>query len=58
MFFCGMGALWWPLGRWGVAILLASYIGASGLKKKSLNKSGAVAVRREISHCLGVKQYE
>lgn len=45
-----MGSVWWDVGRWGVAVLLASYIGASGLKKKSLNKSGAIAVRNELSH--------
>ncbi|CAM9178752.1 unnamed protein product [Scytosiphon promiscuus] len=33
----------WPLMRWGVAVVLASYIGFSGLKKKSLNESGAIA---------------
>lgn len=36
---------WWPLGRWALAAVLASYIGIGGLKKKSLNKSGAIAVR-------------
>lgn len=39
----------WPLMRWVVAIVLASYIGVSGLKKKSLNKSGAIAVRDYIT---------
>ncbi|CAM9679428.1 unnamed protein product [Pylaiella littoralis] len=34
---------WWVLGRWGLAVGLASYIGIGGLKKKSLNKSGAIA---------------
>ncbi|CAN0187332.1 unnamed protein product, partial [Hapterophycus canaliculatus] len=33
----------WPLARWGVAVVLATYIGVNGLKKKSLNKSGAIA---------------
>lgn len=41
-----MGSVWWEVGRWGVALLLASYIGANGLKKKSLKKSGAIAVRK------------
>ncbi|CAM9511862.1 unnamed protein product, partial [Ectocarpus sp. 8 AP-2014] len=36
-------AQWWPLGRWGVALVLASYMSVSGLKKKSLNRSGAMA---------------
>lgn len=38
-------AQWWPVGRWGVALVLASYMSSSGLKKKSLNRSGAMAVR-------------
>ncbi|CAM9412620.1 unnamed protein product [Laminaria digitata] len=38
-----MDSVSWDVGRWGVAVLLVSYIGASGLKKKSLNKSGAIA---------------
>lgn len=37
----------WPFGRWGVAAVLASYIGFGGLKKKSLSKSGAIAVSFE-----------
>ncbi|CAM9913702.1 unnamed protein product [Ectocarpus sp. 12 AP-2014] len=36
-------AQWWPLGRWGVALVIASYMSVSGLKKKSLNRSGAMA---------------
>eukprot|EP00904_Undaria_pinnatifida_P007249 jgi/Undpi1/3654/HiC_scaffold_16.g07024.m1 len=38
-----MDSAWWTVGRWGVAVLLASYIGVSGFKKKSLNKGGAIA---------------
>lgn len=35
---------WWTLGRWAIAVVLAGYIGISGLKKKSLDRSGAIAV--------------
>lgn len=35
----------WPLIRWVLAAILATYIGVNGLKKKSLNRSGAIAVR-------------
>lgn len=42
-----MDGAWWPIGRWGVAFFLASYIGVSGLKKNSLDKSGAIAVRQQ-----------
>lgn len=42
---------WWPLGRWILAFVLATYLGFSGLKKKSLSRSGAIAVsyRRTVS---------